>query len=86
MGLNPDFRRQRPTTSCLKDGTTFSVVIGHAQSAGAGLAQSVQWWAKDWITGESWWDSPVAAKSLYLLRSGHDGLLGHAASYLKCFG
>jgi len=43
MGLNPDFRRQWPTTSCLNDGTTFSVIIGHAQSAGVGLAQSVQW-------------------------------------------
>jgi len=28
----------------------------------------------------------VAAKRLCLLLSGHDGSLGHAASYLKCFG
>jgi hypothetical protein len=43
LGLNPDFHSQRPKTICLKDGTAFSVVIGQAQSAWAGLAQWVQW-------------------------------------------
>ena len=43
LGLNPEFRVQRRTTSRLNDGTACSVVIGHAQSAGAWLAQSVQW-------------------------------------------
>ena len=80
MGLNLDLRCQRPTTSC-------GVVIGHTGSQqGPGYLSQYSEWAKDWITWVSRWDSPVAAKSLCLLRSGHDGSLGHAASCLKCVG